>query len=376
MVGLKHKGDRLRVAVLMGGPSSEHEVSLQGGQNVVAALSREIFHVRPVVITKEGAWRMPRRRWEPPVAATSASSEAAEGGGPVALAPSRGWDAHDSEGWREHAGPCEGVVALREWGVDVVVPILHGRFGEDGTVQALLAAAGIPFVGSDMAGSALAFDKIRTKQILLQHGIRTPDFDVLDVATFTSARRERIEAWGERFGFPFIVKNPRGGSSVEVRVAHDEGQALTAIEELAPGATQLMIEAFVAGRELTAGVLEHREEGGTFALPIVEIRPKEGRFFDYHEKYAADGAEELCPAPIDEGVAAEAQALGLRIHDLLGLRGLSRTDLMLDAEGGLHVLEVNTLPGMTERGLVPLAASHTGVDFPTLVARLVRTARL
>ena len=363
MVGLKHKGDRLRVAVLMGGPSSEHEVSLQGGQNVVGALSREIFHVRPVVITKEGTWRMPRRRWEPPVPANGSDAAAS-------------WDAHDSEGWREYAGPCEALVALREWEVDVALPVLHGRFGEDGTLQAMLAAAGIPFVGSDMAGSAVAFDKVRAKEIMRHHGVRTPDFDVVDVATFTQGRRDRIEAWGKRFGFPFIVKNPRGGSSVEVRVAHDEGQALTAIEELAQGAERLMIEAFVAGRELTAGVLEHREEGGPVALPIVEIRPKEGRFFDYHEKYAADGAEELCPAPIDEEVAAEAQALGLRVHTLLGLRGLSRTDLILDAEGVLHFLEVNTLPGMTERGLVPLAASRTGLDFPTLVSRLVRTARL
>ena len=375
MVGLKHKGDRLRVAVLMGGPSSEHEVSLQGGQNVVAALSREVFHVRPVVITKEGAWRMPRRRWEPPV---PVAVEAAVEGEALSEAPSprRGWDAHDSDGWREYAGPCEALVALRDWDIDVAVPVLHGRFGEDGTVQALLSAASIPFVGSDMAGSAVAFDKVRTKEVLGHHGIRTPDFDVIDVAGFTSGRRARIEAWGERFGFPLIVKNPRGGSSVEVRIARDEGQVLTALEELAPGAERLMIEAFVEGRELTAGVLEDREEGGPVSLPIVEIKPKGGGLFDYHEKYAQDGAEEICPAPIDEAIAAEARAIGLRVHQALGLRGLSRTDLILDRDGGLHFLEVNTLPGMTERGLVPLAAARHGLDFQGLVTSLVRTARL
>ena len=369
MVGLKHRGDRLRVAVLMGGPSSEHEVSLQGGSNVVGALSREIFHVRPVIITKEGQWRMPRRRWEPPASEPADSADAES-------KPRPGWDAHDSDGWREYAGPCEGLVALRDWDVDVAVPILHGRFGEDGTLQAMLSGAGIPFVGSDMAGSAVAFDKVRAKEVVRHHGIDTPAFDVLEVASFTQGRRDRIEAWGKQFGFPLIVKNPRGGSSVEVRVARDEGQALTAIEELAVGADRLMIEAFVEGRELTAGVIEDHQEGGPVALPIVEIRPKEGRFFDYHEKYAADGAEEICPAPIDEAVAREAQSIGLQVHRLLGLRGLSRTDLMLDAEGRLHFLEVNTLPGMTERGLVPLAASRTGLDFQGLVARLVRTARL
>ena len=368
MVGLKHKGDRLRVAVLMGGPSSEHEVSLQGGTNVVGALSREIYHVRPVVITKDGHWRMPRRRWEP---AAPALADAEEG---TAARP--GWEAHDCEGWREYPGPCEALVALRNWEPDVVLPILHGRFGEDGTVQALLAGAGIPFVGSDMAGSAVAFDKVRAKEIVTCHGIRTPDYDVVEVAACRSGRRDRIEAWGERFGFPFIIKNPRGGSSVEVRVVQDEGQALAAFEELAESAERLMIEAFIAGRELTAGVLEDREEGGPVALPLVEIRPHEGRFFDYHEKYAQDGAEELCPAPVDDEITAEAQRIGLAVHRALGLRGLSRTDLILDAEGVLHFLEVNTIPGMTERGLVPLAAASSGLDFPSLVGRLVRTARL
>lgn len=374
MVGLKHKGDRMRVAVLMGGPSSEHEISLQGGQNVVAALSRDVFHVRPVIITKEGAWRMPRRRWEPPAAPSAPEGDSDESAGSAAAGGA--WDAHDSEGWREYPGPCEALVALRDWEVDVALPILHGRFGEDGTVQALLFGAGIPFVGSDMAGSAVAFDKVRAKEVVRHHGIRTPDFDVLDVATFTSGRRDRIEAWGQRFGFPLILKNPRGGSSVEVRVAKDEGEALTAIEELAVGAERLMVEAFVAGRELTAGVLEDREEGGPVALPIVEIRPAAGRFFDFHEKYAKDGAEEICPAPIDEPVEAEARAIALAVHRALGLRGLSRTDLILDADGALHFLEVNTLPGMTERGLVPLAAARSGLDFPGLVTRLVRTARL
>lgn len=368
MVGLKHKGDRLRVAVLMGGPSSEHEISLQGGANVVGALSREIYHVRPVIITKDGHWRMPRRRWEPP--APQAGDEA-EG------TPAHpGWAAHESEGWREYPGPCEALVALREWEPDVALPVLHGRFGEDGTLQALLSGAGIPFVGSDMTGSAVAFDKVRAKEVVRCHGIETPDFDVVDIATCTRGRRTRIEAWGERFGFPLILKNPRGGSSVEVRVARDEGQALAAFEELAPTAERLMIEAFVAGRELTAGVLEDREVGGPIALPVVEIKPHEGRFFDYHEKYAKDGAEEICPAPIDPDIAAEAQRIGLQVHQALGLRGLSRSDLILAEDGTLHFLEVNTLPGMTERGLVPLAAATSGLDFPGLVARLVRTARL
>jgi len=349
------KSDRLRVAVLMGGPSSEHEVSLQGGSCVLGALSPELFHVRPVVITKEGAWRIPPRRWK---------------------AADDGFDAHDTESWREHPGACEGLVALREWGVDAAIPVLHGRFGEDGTVQAVLTAAGVPFVGSDMAGSAVAFDKVRAKEIFRYHDIATPDFDVVPAGVLGQGRRDRIGTWASRFAYPLVLKNPRGGSTLEVRLARDEGEALSAIEELAPEAERLMVEKYVAGRELTVGVIEDREQGGPVALPVIEIRPRTAGFFDYHEKYAADGAEELCPAPVPDEVSAAAQALALKVHSTLGLRGLSRTDMILDEDGGLHVLEVNTLPGMTERGLVPLAASVSGIGFPALVANLVRTAHL
>jgi D-alanine-D-alanine ligase len=360
MVGHKSKGDRLRVAVLMGGPSSEHEVSLQGGANVVAALPPEHFHVRPVVISKEGVWRIAPRRWQPPEGEDGAAS----------------FDAHASEDWREHVGACEAMVALREWGVDVAVPVLHGRFGEDGTVQAILAAAGIPYVGSDMASSATAFDKVRTKEILRYHGIETPDFEVVAVEDVQHGRRALLEAWIGRFGLPLVMKNPLGGSTLEVRIAHDEGQALAALEELAQGAERIMVEAYVRGRELTSGVVEDREAGGPVALPVVEIRPRNATHFDYQQKYAADGAEELCPAPLPEETEEAARALGLQVHRLLGLRGLSRTDVILSDDGRLQFLEVNTLPGMTERGLVPLAAARHGMDFPSLVSKLVRTARL
>ena len=356
---VQRKNDRLRVAVLMGGPSSEHEVSLLGGQNVVEALDRRLFDVRPVIITREGAWRLPRRTWRLP--------EPGEGAH---------FDAHDSEHWREYAGAWEGIQALRDWSVDVAVPILHGAFGEDGTLQACLSAAAIPYVGSGMRGSALAFDKVRAKEVMAFHGIETPDFEVVAVEDLARGRAERIQGWIERFGLPLVIKNPCGGSTLEVRVVHDAGEAATAIEELAPPADRLLVEAHVAGRDLTGGVVEGRERGQPVALPIVEIRPRSGSVFSYQEKYAADGAEEICPAPIDDALASEARSTALRLHGLLGLRGISRTDMILTEDGRLSVLEVNTLPGMTERGLVPLAAARSGMDFSTLIENLVRSARL
>ena len=183
---------------------------------------------------------------------------------------------------------------------------------------------------------------------------------------------ERLVA---RFGTPLVIKDPRGGSSLEVVIANDAGEAMTAIQRLAPPAERLMVERHVAGRELTSAVLQDRETQEPLALPIVEIRPRKARSFDYTEKYSADGAEELCPALLEPAVEKEARGLGLEVHRLLGLSGLSRTDLILDdKEGDLYVLEVNTLPGMTDRGLVPRAAAAVGISFPALIEGLIRTA--
>jgi D-alanine-D-alanine ligase len=263
---------------------------------------------------------------------------------------------------------------LADWPADVVMPVLHGRFGEDGTLQACLAAAGLPFVGSGSLASALANDKIRTKEILSFHGVPTPRFEVLDAPTAGRGVIETARRLLDRYGAPLVLKDPCGGSSLEVHIADDEGEVAAALERLGPGRRRILVEAHVPGRELTSGVLEDRDAGEARALPIVEIRPRRGRSFDYHEKYSAEGAQELCPAPLEEAQERAARNLGLAVHRLLGLRGLSRTDLILDGTGALQVLEVNTLPGMTERGLVPLAAKACGISFPALIERLVRTA--
>jgi len=347
------RGDRLRVAVVMGGPSSEHDISLQGGQNVVTALDGKRFDTKPVVITREGRWCVAGRGHR---------------------TPSEGFDPYRTDGWKVLGGALEGLLALAAWGVDVVFPVLHGRFGEDGTLQACLRAAGISFVGSASLPSALANDKVRAKEIFRFHGIPTPAFEVLTPAGRRRRRLETAERLVERFGLPLVLKDPCGGSSLEVTVAQDVGAVATAIQDVVEPSGRLLVEAFVSGRELTAGVLDARGPDGPTALPIVEIRPRGGGTFDYHEKYSDDGAEELCPAPVEDAVEQRARALGLAVHVALGLEGLSRTDLILTEDGALSVLEVNTLPGMTRRGLVPRAAGVAGLTFPALVELLVRGA--
>ena len=362
------RSERLRVAVLMGGPSSEHDVSLTGGACVATVLAGlDPYEVLPIVIDRSGQWRIPRRH-----VVKARASVGARGGVLADAEPAI--DPRGPEAWKPLGGLPEGLAHLRDWPADVVMPVLHGRFGEDGTLQACLAAVGLPFVGSDARGSMLAFDKVRAKEVYLQHGLPTPDYEVVRAADMPGQAAAHVRRWEERFGFPLILKDPLGGSSLEVRKVGDDGEALAAAQELmAGGADRILVEAFVAGRELTVGVLEDRD--GPHPLPVVEIRPRGRDLFDFQQKYADDGAEELCPAPLEPDVAERAAALGVAAHRALGLGALSRTDLMLDAEGRLQILETNTLPGMTSRGLVPLAARTAGIDFTRLVERLVRQAR-
>ncbi len=354
--------DRIRVAVLFGGPSSEHDVSLRGGANVVDALDRKRYEVRPVLITREGQWRL--------------SSRAVEAGGRNGK-PGRPFDPLSTDvSWREPVGAWLALAELVDWKTDVALPILHGRFGEDGTIQACLHAAGIRFAGSGMRGSAAAIDKIRTKEILSFHGVRNAPFRIVGPEDAPRSRQGLAADLVEQLGLPLVVKDPLGGSSLEVKVCEDAREAALALEQLAPKADRLLVEAFVKGREFTGGVLDDRERGRPIALPLVEMRPKSAKFFDYREKYDADGAVELCPAELPPEVEAAGRSLALKVHDLLGLRGVSRTDMILDEDGAFTVLEVNTMPGMTSRSLIPKAAAVAGIDFAGVLDRLIRTAGL
>ena len=346
---------RMRIAVLMGGPSSEHEVSLRGGAHVVDALDPKRYEVRPVLVTKEGRWRV----------ATKA----------VAARGARGFDPQSPDvSWREHDGPWGALQELVAWRADVALPVLHGRFGEDGTLQACLQAAGLRFAGSGVLGSAVAADKIRTKEVLGFHGVRTPRFVALSPEDLARGRPTVAEDLVRRLGLPLVVKAPGGGSSLEVRVVEDARGVAPALEALGAASPRLLVEAFAPGREFTAGVLDDRERGRPLALPLVEIRPTRSRTFDTREKYDPDGAAELCPADLPPGVEAQGRSLALKVHDLLGLRGVSRTDLILEADEVFTVLEVNTIPGMTARSLLPRAAAAAGIDFAGVLDRLIRTA--
>lgn len=270
--------------------------------------------------------------------------------------------------------------ALRSLGVDVVdvdvrnenfqLPAdvelafiaLHGTFGEDGELQQLLEERGVPYTGEGVEGSRLAFDKIRSKEEFDEHGVRTPEWETIE-----ADQQPRMRP-------PIVVKAPRQGSTVGVHIVKTIDQLAPAIASSAKYDRELLIEKFVSGRELTIGIL------GDQALPILEIIPK-GGVYDFTNKYpflnpqAGGAAEHVCPARIDKDKTAEIQELALRAFRALGLQVYGRVDVILSDSGQPVVLEVNTIPGMTEASLLPEAAAAMGISYVDLCTRIIALSR-
>lgn len=296
------------VGVLMGGRSAEREVSLRTGAAILAAL---------------------RRR------------------GRRAIGVDAGSDLPK-------------VLARRK--VSVAFLALHGRGGEDGTVQGLLECLGIPYTGSGVLASALAMDKKQSKWIFRAHGLPTPEFEVLAAGVRGDWPLVRLAA-------PVVVKPVCEGSSVGMSVVRTRGALTKALATAFRYDPEVLVEAFVPGRDLTVGVL------GGMVFPPVEMRPR-GGFYSYQAKYNVGATEYLVPAPLTARQTARTQDLALAAHRVLGCRGASRVDFRLDERGRPLLLEVNTIPGMTETSLLPKAARAAGIDFDELVVRILAAARL
>jgi D-alanine-D-alanine ligase len=245
--------------------------------------------------------------------------------------------------------------------VGVAFLALHGRGGEDGTVQGLLACLGIPFTGSGVLASALAMDKKYSKWIFRTHRLPTPAF-----ATAAAGARSSWETL--RLAPPVVVKPVREGSTIGLSVVRSRGGLAKALALAFRHDDEALVEAYVPGRDLTVGVL------GDEALAVVEMRPR-GGLYDYRAKYTAGGTEYLCPAPLPARLAARVRRLSLAAHRALGCRGASRVDFRLDGGGRPFLLEVNTIPGMTETSLLPKSAAEAGIGFDALVERILLDAR-
>lgn len=301
--------DRLKIAVLLGGPSAEREVSLRSGAAAAAAfrsLGHEVFEIDPI----PGQLRLPP-------------------------------------------------------GLDAVFIALHGTYGEDGAVQEELEKLGVPYTGCDVPSSRLAFDKVQTKAQLLKHGIPTPRSRV-----FT-----RPDApWPSDWKPPVVIKPVRQGSSVGLRFVDAVEEFPAALAFALQHDTEVLMEEKISGRESTVGIL------GDKALPIVEIRPAKG-VYDYHHKYTAGATNYICPGEFSPDTTIAAQQAALGAFSAIGGRDYARVDIMIASDGAPMVLEVNTLPGMTETSLLPKAAAAAGLSFPALCQAMIdlalkRTPRL
>lgn len=344
---------RIRVAVVYGGRSSEHAISCVSAGSILRHLDPERFEVVPVGIARDGSWL---RSDIDPDKLTIADGQLPEVSGvaetPLALAAE--------------------ILSS----VDVVFPILHGPYGEDGTIQGLLELAGIPYVGPGVLASAAGMDKEFAKKLMAADGLPIGDYVVL--------RPGRAEPTAEeiaRLGFPMFVKPARGGSSIGVSRVVDPARLSAAIAEARRHDPKVIVEAGIAGRELECGVLEF-PDGTIKASTIGEIRvPGAGAdsagdndgFYDFETKYLDDAAELDVPAAVDRETEKLLQDLAIRTFKALDCQGLARVDFFL-AAGGPVVNEINTMPGFTTISMYPRMWGASGVDYETLVGTMVETA--
>lgn len=252
---------------------------------------------------------------------------------------------------------------LKAEGVELAFLALHGAFGEDGAVQGLLEVLGIPYTGSGVMASAVAMDKRVTKELLAFHGVSTAGWLELNAATWNGEIPELP------FGYPVVVKPVTEGSTVGIHIVEEARQLDEALRDSFQFGDRLLLEQFVPGREVTVGILDGQ------VLPVIEIRPHSG-FFDFEAKYTVGQTDYLVPAPLDEAMTQTCQTLALRTWQVVGCEGVARVDIRIRPDGACFVLEINTIPGMTETSLIPKAARVTGLSFDDVCERIMASARL
>ncbi len=257
---------------------------------------------------------------------------------------------------------------------DVAFVVLHGRDGEDGTVQELLEVLGIPYTGSRVSACIRASDKVLAKHAMRDAGIPTPDFFAFSETAFKGlGAAQALPAISSRLSFPLVIKPASQGSALGIKFARSATDVPTALVAAFSYDRKVLLERYVAGRELAISILE--DSGRPWALPIVEAVPEQESFYDFESRYEIGRTRFVCPAELDAALALKAQTIALDAFNLLGCSVFARVDLMLDAETSeLYVLEVNPIPGLTETSLLPQAADAAGIGFDELIARILAAA--
>ncbi len=376
---------KLRVGVLFGGRSGEHEVSLLSAASVLSAMDREKYEVVPIGITREGRWvtsgdaelllgqpqpgRESLRAGDPqatPGAAVLARGEA------TLMPPEPGAGLVPFE--------TSGAAHGRALALDVVLPILHGTFGEDGTIQGLLELAGIPYAGSGVLGSAASMDKDVMKRLFASAGLPIPKHTTLLRAAWQASPRKAVAAIEDALKYPLFVKPANGGSSVGISKAHDRGELKTALALATKYDRKLVVEQAVGGgrkgtgkaRELEVAVLGNDRPEASVVGEIVPAK----EFYDYEAKYLSEGSAAVLPAKITKAQAREIRAMAIEAFKACDCAGLARVDFLMEPGGKnrIYLNEINTLPGFTSISMYPKLWAASGVPYPELIDRLIALA--
>lgn len=356
---------KIRVAVIYGGRSNEHAISCVSAGSILRHLDPARFDTVPIGITRGGAWVLTGADPERLAIKSGRLPEVAAIPGMELALPS---DQRRSGKLLFFSGGLAQALAA----VDVVFPVVHGPYGEDGTIQGLLELAGVPYVGAGVLASAVGMDKEFTKKLLAAEGLPIGDHAVL-----RSGRASLTERDKNRLGLPVFVKPARAGSSLGVSRVSSWEELPAAIAGARQHDSKVLVEKAIRGRELECGVLE-LPDGAVRASAVGEIRVegvrgREDGFYDFATKYLDDGAELDVPAKIDDHVADEMRALAIRAFHAIDCQGLARVDFFLTEDGPL-VNEINTMPGFTTISMYPRMWLASGVDYPTLLAAMVDTA--
>ncbi len=337
----------LTVNVVMGGPSPEHEVSLNSGLEVLAHIDKTAYKARAVVISKNKEFFF----CDP---------------GEAPLTPA---DVADPAASPRFAGPLHPADSGKIWkGVDVAFLALHGTFGEDGVLQGFLETIDIAYTGSGVYSSAVAMDKITSKTLYLAGGLTVPPWSIYRKGHPAAT----IDSLASKHGYPCFVKAPQSGSSRLMGRADNRESLAALIDEFSPYADRLLVETAITGIEFSCGVLDLADDTIT-ALPPIEIRPRGQAYFDYSAKYTDGKSEEIVPAERPEPVLEQVRETAVAAHRILGCRGVSRTDMIM-ADDRLYVLETNTLPGMTANSLLPKEFVAAGGTYAGLLDLLIAAA--
>jgi D-alanine-D-alanine ligase len=355
---------RVRVGVIFGGRSGEHEVSLVSARSVMDAIDKEKYEVVPIGITKEGRWIGSGD----PLKALQAGD--ADASGPAALLgdPSR-------RGLMRLEDTERAVEATRLAELDVVFPVLHGPYGEDGTVQGLLELAGIPYVGAGVMASGVGMDKAVFKDVMRAHGLPVADYVVLRRKEWEKDPEGVLERIEERLGYPLFTKPANLGSSVGIRKCHDRAGLAAGLAEAARYDRKLLVEVAVpAAREIEVSVLGNDDPIASVPGEVIPSR----EFYSYEAKYVDSGEDAsklLIPAPLSPELTARVRDLAVRAYQAFDCSGMARADFLLSgATGELYVSELNTVPGFTAISMYPKLWEATGISYPELIDRLIELA--